>query len=143
MTEHYLNRLAHTINENWDQPALTDFHLTEDGSAQDTSRGNRYTYGEMYAEIMRLGELFQSLGLNQGYHIAICGANSAHWAIAYLAIAAFQGVAVTVLHSQSSEDIALQIDFSDAKALFTEVGIWSELKSQSLPQVQHVISLDN
>lgn len=143
MTEHYLNRLAHTINENWDQPALTDFHLTEDGSAQDTSGGNRYTYGEMYAEIMRLGELFQSLGLKQGDHIAICGANSAHWAIAYLAIAAFQGVAVTVLHSQSSEDIALQIDFSDAKALFTEVGIWSELKSQSLPQVQHVINLYN
>ena len=46
MTEHYLDRLARTINANWDAPALTDFYLTEDGTAQDTSRGNHYTYGD-------------------------------------------------------------------------------------------------
>jgi long-chain acyl-CoA synthetase len=141
MIEHYLDRLARTINENWDQPALTDFYLTEDGTAQDTSRGNHYTYGEMYAEILHLCELFQSLGLKQGDHIAICGANSAHWAIAYLAIAAYQGIAVTILHSQSPEDIAHQIDFSDAKALFTDSDLWDELQDQSLPQVENVISL--
>ena len=141
MVEHYLDRLARTINENWDKPALTDFYLTEDGSAQDTSRGNHYTYGEMYAEILRLGEVFAALGLKQGDHIAICGANSAHWAIAYLAIAAYQGVVVTVLHSQATEDIAHQIDFSDAKALFTDEDLWEELKSQSLPQIKHVIDL--
>ena len=142
MTEHYLDKLARTINENRNQPALTDFYLTEDGSAQDTSRGNHYTYGEMYAEILRLGELFKELGLHKGDHIAICGANSAHWVIAYLAIAAYQGVVVTILHSQSPEDIVHQIDFSDAKALFTDSDLWEELKSQSLSQVEYVISLD-
>lgn len=129
MTEHYLDRLARTINENWDAPALTDFYLTEDGTAQDTSRGNHYTYGEMYMEMLRLGELFKQLGLQKGDHIAICGTNSAHWAIAYLAIAAYQGVVVTVLHSQSPEDIARQIDFSDAKALFTNELIWKEISA--------------
>ncbi len=143
MTEHYLDRLARTINENWDQPALTDFYLTEDGSAQDTSRGNHYTYGEMYAEILRLGELFAALGLQKGDHIAICGANSAHWAITYLAIAAYQGIAITILHSQSIEDISHQIDFSDAQALFTDTELWEELRNQPLLQVEHVISLDN
>jgi len=78
MVEHYLDRLARTINENWDSPALTDLYLTEDGAAQDTSRGNHYTYGEMYAEILRIGELFAALGLQKGDHIAICGVNSAH-----------------------------------------------------------------
>ena len=87
MTENYLVRLSRTINENWDQPALTDFYLSEDGTAQDTSRGNHYTYGEMYAELCRVAELLTSLGLQKGDHIAICGANSAHWVIAYLAIA--------------------------------------------------------
>lgn len=129
MTEHYLDRLARTINANWDAPALTDFYLTEDGTAQDTSRGNHYTYGEMYMEMLRLGELFKQLGLQKGDHIAICGANSAHWAIAYLAIAAYQGVSVTVLHTQSPEDIARQIDFSDAKALFTNELIWKEISA--------------
>ena len=143
MTEHYLDRLARTINENWDLPALTDFYLTEDGTAQDTSRGNHYTYGEMYAEILRLGELFAALGLQKGDHIAICGANSAHWVIAYLAIAAYKGVAVTILHSQSMDDIAHQIDFSDAKALFIDRKLWEEMQEQSLPQVKHVIGLEN
>ena len=129
MTEHYLDRLARTINANWDAPALTDFYLTEDGTAQDTSRGNHYTYGEMYMEMLRLGELFKQLGLQKGDHIAICGTNSAHWAIAYLAIAAYQGVSVTILHTQSPEDIARQVAFSDAKALFTDELIWKEISA--------------
>ena len=143
MTEHYLDRLARTINANWDAPALTDFYLTEDGTAQDTSRGNHYTYGEMYMEVLRLGELFKQLGLQKGDHIAICGANSAHWAITYLAIAAYQGVSVTILHTQSPEDIARQIDFSDAKVLFTDEDLWREVKVQSMPQIEQVISLEN
>ncbi len=143
MTEHYLDRLARTINENWDQPALTDFYLTEDGTAQATSRGNHYTYGEMYAEMLRLVKMFAVLGVQKGDHIAICGTNSAHWAIAYLAIAAYQGVAVTILHSQAPEDIAHQVDFSDAKALFTDADLWKELKDQSIPQVGQVISLED
>ena len=143
MTEHYLDRLARTINENWDQPALTDFYLTEDGTTQDTSRGNHYTYGEMYAEICRVANLLTSLGLQKGDHIAICGANSAHWVIAYLAIAKMQGVSVSVIHTLMPDEIARLVDFSDAKALFTDEDIWAELRDQSLPQIEHVINLDN
>ena len=141
MTRNYLDILAETIRNNWDAPALTDFYLTEDGTAQDTSRGNHYTYGEMYTEICRVANLLTSLGLQKGDHIAICGTNSAHWVIAYLAIAAYQGVAVTILHSQSPEDIAHQIDFSDAKALFTDDELWAEIKGLSISQIEHVISL--
>lgn len=77
MTENYLNILAETIRNNWDQLALTDFYLTEDGTAQDTSRGNHYTYGEMYSELCRVADLLTALGLKKGDYIAICGANSA------------------------------------------------------------------
>ncbi|MBR6064905.1 MAG: AMP-binding protein [Paludibacteraceae bacterium] len=141
MTENYLNILAETIRNNWEAPALTDFYLTEDGSAQDTSRGNHYTYGEMYAELCRVAELLTSLGLKKGDHIAICGANSAHWVIAYLAIAKMQGVSVTVMHSLMPDEIARLVDFSDAKALFSDNGLWNELEENNLPQVEKVISL--
>ncbi len=143
MTDNYLSILAETIRTNWDQPALTDFYLTEDGSAQDTSRGNHYTYGEMYAEICRVANLLTSLGLQKGDHIAICGANSAHWVIAYLAIAKMQGVSVTVIHTLQPVEITRLIDFSDAKALFIDEDIWTELKDQSLPRAEHVIRLDD
>ena len=143
MTENYLDILAETIRNNWDQPALTDFYLTEDGSAQDTSRGNHYTYGEMYAEICRVADLLTALGLQKGDHIAICGANSSHWVIAYLAIAKMQGVSVTVMHSLMPDEIARLVDFSDAKALFVDGDLWEELKSQPMPQVENIISLEN
>ncbi|MBR1473369.1 MAG: AMP-binding protein [Paludibacteraceae bacterium] len=144
MTRNYLDILAETIRNNWDAPALTDFYLTEDGSAQDTSRGNHYTYGEMYAEICRVAELLASLGLQKGDHVAICGANSAHWVIAYLAIAKMQGVSVTVMHTLMPDEIARLIDFSDAKALFTDEDIWTELDPlyrPSLGDLSAVISL--
>lgn len=141
--EHYLDRLARTINENWDAPALTDFYLTDDGSAQDTSRGNRYTYGEMYAEIVRVANYLNQLGLKKGDHIAICGSNSAHWVIAYLAIAKIQGVSVTIMHSLMPEQIAEFVHFSDAKALFTDRDIWTDLQEISMPQVETVVMLED
>lgn len=141
MTTNYLKILAQTIQENWDAPALTDFYLTEDGIAQDASRGNHYTYGEMYAEIVRVADYLERLGLQKGDHIAICGSNSAHWVIAYLAIAKMQGVSVTVMHSLMPEQIAALVHFSDAKILFTDEDIWAELQGQSMPQVQTIVSL--
>ena len=146
MAEHYLDRLARTINENWDSPALTDFYLTEDGKAQDISRGNHYTYGEMYAEIVRVADLLTHLSLQKGDHIAICGANSAHWVIAYLAIAKMQGVSVTVMHTLMPNEIARLVDFSDAKALFTDEDLWEELSSSHRPilgDLSSVISLSD
>ena len=39
--------------------------------------------------------------------------------------------------------IARLVNFSDAKALFTDEDIWEELKNQSLPQVESVICLED
>ena len=141
MINNYLDILAKTIIENWNQPALTDFYLTDDNTAQDTSRGNHYTYGEMYAEIVRVADYLERLGLNQGDHIVICGANSSHWVIAYFAIAKMQGVSVTIMHSLMPEQIAEMVRVSDAKALFTDEDIWAELQDQSMPQVHTIVSL--
>jgi len=143
MTKNYLDILAETIRNNWDQPALTDFYLTEDGTAQDTSRGKHYTYGEMYAEIVQVADLLTHLGLQKGDHIAICGSNSSHWVIAYLAIAKMQGVSVTVMHALQPDQIARLVDFSDAKTLFTDKELWNELKENPLPQVESVIALED
>ena len=143
MTENYLDILADTIRNNWNQPALTDFYLTEDGKAQDTSRGNHYTYGEMYAEIVRISDLLTTLGLEKGDHIAICGANSAHWVIAYLAIAKMQGVSVTIMYSLPTDEIARLIDFSDAKALFVDRELWTDIEEQFIPQIQSVVALED
>ena len=140
MTKNYLDILAETIRNNWDQPALTDFYFTEDGKAQDTSRGNHYTYGEMYAEICRVADLLTSLDLQKGDHIAICGANSSHWVIAYIAIAKMQGVSVLVMHSLTPEQKAQLLHFSDTQTLIVDRELWQEMNA---PQLEHVIAMDD
>lgn len=143
MPRNYLSILAETIRTNWDAPALTDFYLTEDGTAQDTSRGNHYTYGEMYAEICRVADLLTALGLQKGDHIAICGQNSAHWVIAYLAIRMFHGVSVTILHSLPAQEIVKLIDFADVKLLLADINIWTRLKKKQLGNSIRVVALDD
>lgn len=143
MTKNYLDILAETIRNNWEHPALTDFYLTEDGSAQDTSRGNHYTYGEMYAEIVRVADLLKNLGLQKGDHIAICGANSSHWVIAYLAIIKIQGVVVDIMHSSTANQIAQMEDFADAKAILVDNGTYAKLRDSAMSQVQCMISLED
>ena len=143
MTRNYLDILAETIRNNWDQQALTDFYLTEDGKAQDTSRGNHYTYGEMYTEIVRVADLLTYLGLKSGDHIAICGTNSAHWVIAFFAVAKIKGVSIMILPNLMPEQKYQISIFSDAKALFVDKTLWNELQEQTLPHIQCVLSLDD
>lgn len=143
MRQNYWRVFAKSICKNWNKPAITDYFLAEDGMSQDTSRGDMYTYREMCSEIFRLCELFRSLGLQKGDHIAICGANSAHWMLAYFAVAAYQGIVVVVLNSQTAEDIAHQIDFAEAKVLFADTDVWGELQGRQMKNLEWVISLDN
>lgn len=138
--KNYLDILAETIRNNWDAPALADFYLSEDGTGQDTSRGKAYTYGEMYAEIIRVADLLTHLGLQKGDHIAICGANSSHWVIAYLAIAKMQGVSVLVMHSLTQEQKMQLLHFSDAKALIIDRELWQEMQ---MPLTKHVIAIED
>lgn len=135
MTRHYLDILADTIRQNWDAPALTDYATLDGGP------GNSYTYGEMYCKIQWLMGRFRQLGIEQGDHIAICGENSANWVIAYLAIAAYQGISVTILHTQIPEEMVRQIDFADASTLIIDADIWQTLDASMLPQVKYVLSL--
>lgn len=143
MIPNYLDILAKTINENWDRPALTDFYLTEDGTAQDTSCGSHYTYGEMYQEILRICEILKNLGLQKGDHIAICGANSAHWAIASLSITMAQGISVIIMNTLLPNQIVDLINFSDAKVLFIDQELWWKMSKQTFPQISNVISLQD
>lgn len=134
---HYLDWIAETVSENWDKPALTDYSLLSGGEGCD------YTYGEMFRQIKAVESFLSAAGLQPGDHIAICGANSANWLITYMAIAAYRGVSVTLLHTQMMDVIASQIAFADCKALFVDTDIWTELGQNNIPGLQQVFSLKN
>lgn len=104
--KHYFSYFNEVFKSQWDKPAVSDF----DGEIS-------YTYGEAAEKVARLGVLYEVLGLQAGDKMAICGRNSAHWAIGYISIAAFRGVVVSVLQDFKGEDIQGLVNHSDAKIL--------------------------
>ena len=113
----YFSYIDQAIRAHWTAPALSDY----EGSLS-------YSYGQVAEQVMQFGRLFSEAGLRPGDHIAIVGRNAANWAIAYLAIAAYRAVAVTIQPDFAPNKIAALLKHSDSKALFGDSYVLSRLK---------------
>lgn len=129
----YLRALSNVIYECWSKPALTDIATLEGLSGVD------YSYGQMYGAIVALCDRFEELGIHDGDHIAICGANSASWLIAYLAIARYHAVSVMIMHSLTSDAIAKMVAFSDSVAIIADREILECIASNDMPCVHRIV----
>lgn len=130
MKKHYLQYLSEVMKHQWSDVALSDY-----GEEQS------YTFGELAAEMERLHILFQSLGIQKGDKIAIAGRNCANWVVAYLAIATYEGVVVSILQDFKAEDIAKLLVHSDAKMLFVGPYVWHDLQHLPLESLSAIVSL--
>lgn len=130
MKKHYLNYLSEVMLHQWNDAALTDY-----------GEDKTYTFGELAEEMERLHILFREMGIQAGDKVAIAGRNCANWVVAYLAIASYKGVIVSILQDFKSEDIAKLLVHSDSKALFVGPYVWRELQNQSTDQLSTIVSL--
>lgn len=141
MVKHYFELICEQIRNRWDEKALTDY---VDTPAHATGDEQDYTFGTMAIQVLRLHKLFEQLGLKAGDKIALAGRNCANWAVAYLAVASYRGVIVSILQDFAPEDICNLLKHSDSKALFVGPFIWKEMKHmEALPELEAVISLTN
>ena len=113
----YFSYIDQAIRMNWTAPALSDY----EGSLS-------YSYGQVAEQVVRFRHIFQEVGLCPGDHIAIVGRNAANWAIAYLAIAAYRGVAVTIMPDFAPDKITALLKHADCKALFVGPYVLPRLK---------------
>jgi len=133
MTKHYLNYLTEVMTHQWNDAALTDYN--ED---------HEYTFGQLAIQMLRLHLLFEQLGIKRGDKIALAGRNCANWAVAYLAIAAYEGVCVSILQDFTAEDIDHLLEHSDSELLFVGPYVWKELQHQPMPEkMKAVLSLED
>jgi len=133
MVKHYLQYLSEVIYHQWNDAALTDYN--ED---------HEYTFGELATEMLRLHVLFEHYGIKKGDKIALAGRNCANWAVAYLAIASYEGVCVSILQDFTAEDIAHLLEHSDSEMLFVGPYVWKDLQQQTMPEkIKAVHSLED
>lgn len=131
MNKRFLDYFEDSIKTNWNAPALNDY----DGTTA-------FTYGEMAEKIARLHVLFEQIGLKKGDKIALCGRNSSMWAIDFLAVTSYGGVAVAILSDFDSEGIQALVNHSDAKLLLVGPLVWEQLNPESMPNLIGILAIE-
>lgn len=123
--------IAQAIRNNWEELALTDF------------QGVSFQYRDVARKIEKLHLLFENAGLKKGDRIALCGRNSAQWAIAALASITYGSVTVPILHEFKPENIHHLVCHSEAKLLFTDNAIFENLDPDSMPDLIGVLQISD
>jgi long-chain acyl-CoA synthetase len=117
------------IIENWDHDALTDY------------QGITLQFHDVARKIEKLHILFENSNVHPGDKIAICGRNSAHWAVTFLATLTYGAVAVPILHEFNSEQIHNIVNHSESKLLFVGDYIVKNIKADEMPALEGIINL--
>ena len=117
------------IVENWNHDALTDY------------QGVTLQFHDVARKIEKIHILFENSNVHKGDKIAICGRNSAHWAVTFLATLTYGAVAVPILHEFNAEQIHNIVNHSESKLLFVGDYIVKTIHPEEMPALEGIINL--
>ena len=121
--------IEQSLRNNWDRPALSDYH------------GMTLTYKDVARKIAKLHLAFKHAGLGKGDKIAVCGRNSAQWAVAALASITYGTITVPILHDFKPATIHHLGTHCDARLLFTDASTWENLDHENMPHIKGVVNI--
>ena len=102
-------------------------------------KGVTLQYKDVARKIEKLHIMFESSGVVKGDKIALCGRNSAHWAVAFLATLTYGAVAVPILHEFTPEQIHNIVNHSEAKLLFVGDVVATTIDGTKMPDIEGII----
>ena len=128
--EHLLiDYIEQSIIKNWDKDSLTDY------------KGITLQYKDVARKIAKFHIVLESAGIQPGDKIAVCGRNSAHWAVTFLATITYGAVIVPILHEFKADNIHNIVNHSEAKLLFVGDQAWENLNEDAMPLLEGIASL--
>ena len=116
-----------SIIDNWDRDALTDY------------KGATLQYHDVARKIEKLHIMFENSGVVKGDKIALCGRNSANWAVAFLATVTYGAVAVPILHEFTADQVHNIVNHSEAKLLFVGDVVATTIDATKMPHLEGII----
>ena len=125
----FIDYIEQSIIKNWDKDALTDY------------KGITLQYKDVARKIAKFHIVLESAGIQPGDKIAVCGRNSAHWAVTFLATITYGAVIVPILHEFKADNIHNIVDHSEAKLLFVGDQAWENLNEDAMPLLEGIASL--
>ncbi len=121
--------IERTIKDNWLLDALTDY------------KGATLQYHDVARKIEKLHIMMEAAGIQKGDRIAVCGRNSAHWAVAFLATLTYGAVIVPILHEFNDEQIHNIVNHSESKLLFVGDYIVNVIDEKQMPNLEGIFNL--
>ena len=125
----FIDYIEQSIIQNWDRNALTDY------------QGITLQYKDVARKIAKFHIVLESAGIQPGDKIAVCGRNSAHWAVCFLATVTYGAVIVPILHEFKADNIHNIVNHSEAKLLFVGDQAWENLNEDAMPLLEGIASL--
>lgn len=125
----FIGYIEDSVKTHWDLDALTDYE------------GSTYQYKDVARKIEKLHILFENAGIHRGDKIALCGRNSANWAVAFLATLTYGAVAVPILHEFKADQVHNIVNHSEARLLFVGDMAWPTLSADEMPQLEGIIHI--
>lgn len=127
MEKSFIAFVEDSIKKNWDMDALTDY------------KGATLQYKDLARKIEKLHILLAESGIQPGDKVALCGRNSSHWGVAFLAILTYGAVAVPILHEFKADNVHNIINHSEARLLFVGDVVWESLNEAAMPNLEGII----
>ena len=127
MEQGFLQLIENSIKKNWDLDALTDYN------------GATLQYKDVARKIEKVHIFLEEAGVKKGDKIAICGRNSSHWGVTYLAILTYGAIVVPILHEFKADNIHHIVNHSDARMLYVGDRVWEDLNEQEMPKLEGIM----
>lgn len=127
MEKSFIAFVEESIKKHWDLDALTDY------------KGATLQYKDVARKIEKLHILLAESGIKPGDKVAVCGRNSSHWGVTFLAILTYGAVAVPILHEFKADNIHNIVNHSEARLLFVGDVVWESLNEAEMPLLEGII----
>ncbi len=125
----FIALIEQSIKNNWYSNALTDY------------KGATLQYRDVARKIEKIHIAMEKTGICPGDKIAICGRNSAHWTVTFLAVLTYGAVAVPILHEFKPDQIHNIVNHSEARILFSGDQIWENLDENAMPLLEGILEM--
>ena len=129
--ERFIKAIEDRIKKKWDFDALTDYN------------GATLQYKDLARKIEKMHIIFAESGVQKGDKIALCGRNSSHWGVAFIATVTYGAVAVPILHEFKADNVHSIVNHSEAKLLFVGDMVWENLNVDVMPNLEGVVLLND
>lgn len=123
--------IEESIKKHWDLDALTDY------------KGATLQYKDVARKIEKIHIIFEESGVKKGDKIAVCGRNSSHWGVTFLATVTYGAVIVPILHEFKADNVHNIVNHSEAKLLFVGDVVWENLDENAMPNLEGIILMND